>query len=226
MPSRVKFADNTKNFDGSNPDTVEIYKIIAGLFNVSNFNVKKIGIKQEEVDKLIAKNQIHMMRILASKSTTIVGKDFLKRIRTVSDCLEVCKDKKILNTCINILKLTIEKILEKRETKSESPSPSESDTENDDDEELYLRMIWERKCEANNCYKRLCCLSKKAQSRQIQKKANIISCGSRDYGIGIGIHEYYVTYLENTIKIIENTIKEIEEEEEFLKKIEDEWIIV
>jgi hypothetical protein len=200
--SRVRFSLSSKNHDGSLPITDSVYSLFGSFYGIREKNIKKIGMRQEEIDKCISLYLCHkkttdglsvfLRTIIKSKK---ISSDIMSPLSTVQDVVKY--DSFIIETAINNLKLALENAIDLMKEPEEMSSPLKS---REIDEE------WERTCHAPVCYDRRCCLDKKAEKKRVCK-TSLIRTGSRDYSLMLSAKD--TDHIRKLIFLLEMGKKEI-----------------
>ncbi len=204
--SRVKFSLSSKNHDGSLPITDSVYSLFGSFYGIREKNVKKIGMRQEEIDKCI---DLYLCHKKTTDGLSVFLRSIIKSKKISSDIIyplstvrEVAKyDSIIIETAINNLYSALENAIDLMK------EPEEMNFQlkyREKDEE------WEKTCYEPVCYDRRCCLDKKAEKKRI-RKTSLIRTGSRDCSLMLSACN--TDHIRKLIILLEMGMKEISDKQ-------------
>jgi hypothetical protein len=202
MIKKIRFSDDCKDYDGCHEITKLCYEIINGFFNKPTIYHKRIGKSQKEIDEMLEDKETHhsffIKDFVVSKKTGEC--DIILPIQTSEDCFDAVNgNMDVIYACIANLENALENIKEK---KNESPV-----VVSDKFFSIEYDSEWEQTCTADVCYKKKCCLDKKA-SLKIIKKVSLVRSGGRDCNCTISIeHEFWVKKFLELLKNVSNKNK-------------------
>ena len=194
----VTFSSSAKDFDGSRPEILKHFLLVAGFFNMKEYDIQRVGNVYKNGNQTCVRS-------------TKVGSKIFVVVKSSEDCIKIFKnDIQSLYSSLDQLKRIIVKLQEvKEESRIEDREIKTArllSQDCDRDEE------WERTC-SGRCKIKKCCMDKKADSKR-KPKVSITLSGSREYSLSVSPeHESYVKRL---IDILETSI-----EKEFFKDIEN-----
>jgi hypothetical protein len=198
MSKSVKFSRSCKTHDGTVRIKEEMHSLIGSHFGITENNIKKVGIRSEQIDTLIdlyVKNKKTTEGLSTFLRMTIKSKKIysekISPLKTPEDVRWRYPDY-LVNEVITNLESAVENAKEKIREKfiSSQEEMQQPKVYRETDAE------WERTCRSPVCYDRKCCLDKKAKKKS-GYKVSLIRSGSLDYSIVLPIE-----YVDSIYKLI------------------------